>query len=245
MKNDALNTVTENRDFPPIQPEQIPEVSRMTQRVIRTYDTYSQSLLDKYAVEQISKDIARKQDTYVCIKDNQVIATVSQVRKKVPKLSNTFEEKDMRNILLALFVDPNQQAGAGTERKGYGTRLVQFIESKAKAAGHKYFLVPARPEAIGFYLKLGYSLKQPPEEMTRSEIARFDALEKQLAEESGETIQTQEERKKRQQEMTEYLVLRAKKEPITEKEVHEYEMAEDMELFQFEKNIIRMWKKLD
>jgi putative acetyltransferase len=50
-----------------------------------------------------------------------------------------------------VFVDP------GAARRGLATRLVADAEARARAAGHRRFVVRANVNAVRLYLKLGYA----------------------------------------------------------------------------------------
>ena len=45
------------------------------------------------------------------------------------------------------------------QRKGYGLRLNNFIEAEARRRGVRILRVNAAPDAVGFYLKAGWSEK--------------------------------------------------------------------------------------
>ncbi len=127
------------------------EINRLSTLIRHTLLVSNSPHYDLQAVKNLSRqysvrnvrDMALRREMFVHVRDNRITGTVS--------LKN--------DTLFSFFVDPDSQ------RKGIGSRLLDFAEKEAVINGKKVLKVGASITAKGFYLAKGFlMIKQEGDE---------------------------------------------------------------------------------
>lgn len=119
--------------------EDATKVSNLIRKCLKEVNSkdYSKNIINfmcSYFTSGKVEENAKNRDVYVIIEKNKLLGTGAL--------------KD--NIILSVFIHPK------AHRKGIGTKLMNYIEKKARDRKYEFVKVPASITAVGFYKKRGY-----------------------------------------------------------------------------------------